>query len=242
MLQWSGGDTMSEKQKKVVSLMAIVVFLLFMMAVGWYIGIPMVRLAKEPESFRLWVDSHGIWGRIVFLAIVVFQVLVAFVPGEPIELAAGYVFGVLEGSLLTMAGFLIGSWIIFVLVRRFGIKLVEVFFSREKIEEVRFLNNPQKTKLLAFILMTIPGTPKDFLSYFAGLTQLTLKEWLFIVAISRSLSLITSVVTGAAAGDKNYLLSAIMFVITASISIIGIWYYRKLCKQENDTDQNHRAA
>ena len=223
---------MGEKQKKTVYSFAVSAFILVMVAVGWFIGRPMIRLAQDPEAFRLWVDSYGIWGRLLFVGIVVFQVLIAFVPGEPIELAAGYIFGVLEGSLLTMGGFLLGSWIIFVLVRRFGVKLVEVFFSKEKIREVSFLKNPKKTKVLAFVLMTIPGTPKDFLSYFAGLMPISLKEWLSIVAISRTLSLVTSTVSGAAAGNENYILSAIMFAVTALISGIGILYYRRICKQE----------
>lgn len=227
---------MGEKQKKTVYSFAVSAFILIMVAVGWFIGRPMIRLAQDPEAFRLWVDSYGIWGRLLFVGIVVFQVLIAFVPGEPIELAAGYIFGVLEGSLLTMGGFLLGSWIIFVLVRRFGVKLVEVFFSKEKIREVSFLKNPKKSKVLAFVLMTIPGTPKDFLSYFAGLMPISLKEWLSIVAISRTLSLVTSTVSGAAAGNENYILSAIMFAVTALISGIGILYYRRICKQERHAE------
>jgi uncharacterized membrane protein YdjX (TVP38/TMEM64 family) len=133
-----------------------------------------------------------------------------------------------------MAGFLIGSWMIFALVRKFGVKLVEVFFSKEQIEEISFLKNPRKTKLFAFVLMIIPGTPKDFLSYFAGLTSLTRNQWLLIVAISRSLSLITSTASGAAAGEENYLFSVIMFGLTALLSGIGIIFYRRICKAEQN--------
>ena len=226
---------MTEKHRKILWLAAVLIFLAFMAAAGWLIGMPMVRLAGEPEAFRLWVDSWGGWGKLIFVAMVVLQVLVAFIPGEPVELAAGYAFGIWEGMLLTMAGFLIGSWLVFILVRRFGVKLVEVFFSRNKIAELRFLRNPKKTRIIAFLLMLIPGTPKDFLSYFAGLTGLKTGEWLAIVAVGRIPSLITSVVTGNAAGNENYLLSAAMLVLTAVISLIGILYYRKITKQEQNT-------
>lgn len=193
----------------------------------------MTRMAQEPENFRLWVDSHGVPGRIVFVAMVVIQVLIAFIPGEPVELLAGYAFGVVEGSLLTLSGFLIGSWLIFLLVRRFGVPLVEIFFPDNKISELGFLKNPKKARLLALILMSVPGTPKDFLSYFAGLTPMTLGQWLSIVAIARLPSLLTSTVTGAAAGQENYLLSAVMLAVTLVISLLGILYYRKLTREEN---------
>lgn len=224
---------MTEKQKKWVFAAAFVVFVVFCVLTGWLVGVPMVEFANDPERFREWVDASGIWGRVLFVGMVVLQVVVAFIPGEPVELAAGYAFGFWEGSALTMAGFLLGSWLVFALVRKFGVKLVEVFFHKNKIAELRFLQNPRKAKVIAFLLMLIPGTPKDFLSYFAGLTPLTLSQWLRIVALARIPSLVTSSLTGAAAGEENYLLSGVMLAVTLIISISGILYYRHICKQEN---------
>ena len=224
---------MTEKQKKWVFAAAFVVFVVFCVLTGWLVGVPMVEFANDPEKFREWVDASGIWGRVLFVGMVVLQVVVAFIPGEPVELAAGYAFGFWEGSALTMAGFLLGSWLVFALVRKFGVKLVEVFFHKNKIAELRFLQNPRKAKIIAFLLMLIPGTPKDFLSYFAGLTPLTLSQWLRIVALARIPSLVTSSLTGAAAGEENYLLSGVMLTVTLIISISGILYYRHICKQEN---------
>lgn len=225
---------MTEKHKKQVYIAAMIIFIAFIAAVTWFVGKPMVELAEDPETFRAWVDGSGIWGRLLFVGMVILQVVVAFIPGEPIELAAGYTFGFLEGSLLTLAGFVLGSWLVFALVRRFGVKLVEVFFPQNKLNEIKFLQNPKKTKVISFLLMLIPGTPKDMLSYFAGLTKLTTREWLVIVAVGRLPSLITSTITGAAAGEQNYLLSAISLGVTLVITLAGIWYYRRLTKQERE--------
>lgn len=232
---------MTDKHRKVVAIICFIIFLAFCGLVGWKIGVPMVQLADEPAQFRAWVESYGFWSRLIFIGMVALQVIVAFIPGEPIELAAGYAFGFVEGTLLTLAGFLIGSTIIFLLVRKFGRKLVEVFFPSKKIDEFGFLKNPKKTKVIAFILMLIPGTPKDFLSYFAGLTQLGLWQWLLIVAVGRLPSLITSTATGAAAGNKNPTLTIIMILVTIVITVAGIVYYRKLCKDQNAEEKmEHR--
>lgn len=227
---------MTEKHKKAVAVLSVVIFVLFCAAVGYFVGVPMVRLAEDPAQFQALVDSYGIWSRLIFVGMVVLQVIVAFIPGEPIELAAGYAFGFLEGSLLTLAGFVVGSWLVFALVRKFGVKLVEVFFSPEKIHKFSFLKNPKKTRTIAFLLMLIPGTPKDFLSYFAGLTQLTLKQWLLIVVVGRVPSLITSTATGAAAGQQNYMLSAVMLAVTLLLTLAGIFYYRAICRQQKSEE------
>lgn len=229
---------MTEKQQKIVYLSGISAFVLICILTGYYIGLPMVRFAREPELFRNWVDASGILGRLLFVAMVVLQVIVAWIPGEAVELAGGYAFGVVEGTILSMTGIGLGSWIIFHLVRKFGVKLVEVFFSKEKILEINFLKNRKKIKVLAFLLMLIPGTPKDFLSYFAGLTGISLKEWMLIVMTARIPSVLSSSASGAAAGCANYTLAVLVYCITAVLSLSGIMYYRRLCKSEDGNEQS----
>lgn len=224
---------MSGKQQKAVTAAAFWIFVVVMAALCVFVGWPMVKLADDPEAFRAWVDGWGFWGKAAYVAVVTLQVVVAFIPGEPLELAGGYAFGWLEGTALALTGIVIGSALVFGLVRRFGVRLVEVFFSREKIESVAFLKNPKKTRVIAFILMMIPGTPKDFLSYFAGLTKLRLGEWLGIVTVARIPSVIGSTVSGGAAGSENYLLAAVTFAVTIALSGIGILYYRRICKQQS---------
>ena len=142
---------MTDRHKKILYSASIVLFLMFSFAVGWYIGGPMVRLAGRPEHFREWVDKSGVWGRVLFVGMVFLQVIVALIPGEPLELAAGYAFGAVEGSLLCMLGILLGSTVVFLLVRKLGPKFVEVFFPEREIKRLSFLKNPRKTKFPGII-------------------------------------------------------------------------------------------
>ena len=73
--------SLTEKQKKICSLIAFIIFIVFMVGVTVFIGIPMVKLAKTPEIFREWVNGFGIWGRIIFVGMIVLQVIVALIPG-----------------------------------------------------------------------------------------------------------------------------------------------------------------
>lgn len=120
--------TLTEQQKKTLSVLAIVIFVLLSAALAWFVGRPMVRFARQPEQFRAWVDGHGAWGPLAYVAMVFLQVLVAIIPGEPLEIAGGYAFGAWAGTALCLLGAVLGSVTVFALVRRWGRGLVEVFF------------------------------------------------------------------------------------------------------------------
>ena len=214
--------------KKALGLLAVLVFILFLAAVGWFIGRPMIKLVGEPEQFRDWVDGHGIWGRLIFIGMMVLQVICALIPGEPFEIGAGYAFGAIEGTALCLIGIALGCLVVFLFVRRYGVRLVEVFFSREKIDSVRFLQNTRRLELLIFIVNAIPGTPKDLLSYFVALTKIKLSTWLLIVVVSRIPSVVTSTVGGSALGMENYVFAIVTFAVTLVVSGIGVLIYNRI--------------
>lgn len=194
------------------------------------VGRPMLRFIENPGGFRAWVDGHGIWGRIAFVGMMFFQVVVAIVPGEPLEIAAGYAFGFWEGTLLCQIGIFLGSLTVFLFVRNWGIRVVEVFFPREKILSSKLLRDRRKRDALAFILMFIPGTPKDILTYCAGLTDMPLGTWLLISTIARIPSVVTSTIGGNALGLKDYWFALAVFAATLVLSLGGWLLYRRMDK------------
>lgn len=220
----------SDARVRGLALAALAVFLIFMALVFWFVGRPLVRFVSEPEQFRLWVDENGLWGRLAFVGMMAVQIIIAIIPGEPLEIGAGYAFGAVEGTVLCILGAMLGSLIIFLLVRRFGVKLLEVFFPLEKIQSMRFMKDTRRLSLLAFIIVFIPGTPKDLIAYFVGLTRMRLHTWMLITATARIPSVITSTIGGDALGTQNYLLAGIIFAVTLLISLAGIIIYRKISR------------
>ena len=220
---------LSERAKKIIAAASIAVFIALTLAITWFVGRPLIEYLREPEKFRAWVDSAGPMGRVYFLGIQGLQVVIAIIPGEPVEIGAGYAFGAVEGTLLCILGTVMGSMAVYFFVRRFGIKAVEIFFPLEKIEQLRFLNTVRKRDTLMFLLMFIPGTPKDLLGYVAPIVGITPGAWLFITSVARIPSIITSTVGGGALGGQNYVFAISAFAITLVISGCGILIYRRIC-------------
>ena len=71
---------MTDRQKKIWGIATVIGLVVFMGLLCWFVGRPMIRFVSEPEKFRLWVDEHGIWGRLAFIGMVIFQIIVAIIP------------------------------------------------------------------------------------------------------------------------------------------------------------------
>ena len=224
------------KNKKLIAgiLMAVAVIIIALVCI--FIGIPLIKLAGRPQEFRDWVDSKGIWGPVIYVALVIFQILIAFIPGEPLEIVAGYVFGTFKGTLLCILAASLGSIIVLLLVRKFGKALLEIYFDKEKIENLKFLQSSQKKIVIFLILFIVPGTPKDLLCYYGGLTDIPMPLLIFICTVCRFPSIITSTIGGNALGTGEYGFAVIVFAVTAVISAVGIFIYNRLSKKEENKD------
>lgn len=67
---------------------------------------------SEPETqqaFKAWVTSFGIGGWLLVLCIQIIQIVIAFIPGEPVEILAGVLYGGFGGLFLCLFGCVIAS-------------------------------------------------------------------------------------------------------------------------------------
>ena len=184
------------------------------------------------EDFRDYIQSFGAAGWLVLLGLQFLQVFIALIPGELLETAAGYAFGPWLGTAICYLGVGLASALIFTLTRRYGVKLVEIFVSRERIHELRFLNTERKRNNLIFLLYFIPGTPKDLLTYFVGLTDIKLSTFLILSMIARIPSVISSTFGGHLLGEERYGGAILLYGITGLVSALGLWGYNVYLKKK----------
>lgn len=229
---------METKRKKALAFLGITFFVLLTGLIFYFWETRLSLYIKEPEILREFVEEKGFLAQIIFIGVIVLQVIMAVIPGEPFEVAAGYAFGAMEGTILALIGTVLGGVIVFILVRVFGIKLVRLFYSEEKIESLSFLKTSKKKTILYFLIFMIPGTPKDLLSYFAGMTDMKLSLWILISFFGRIPSLLTSTISGNFLGTENYLKAVVMFIVTSMLCIVGIILFYKISERGKKVDDN----
>ena len=219
------------RRRKWLAGISLAVVLFLAVFVTLFVGNWLTSFSRD--DFRAYIRSFGTLGWLVLLGIQILQVFIALIPGEIVESAAGYAFGSFAGTAICYLGIAIATILIFWLTRRYGVKLVEIFIRRDKINELRFLNTERKRNRLIFLLYFIPGTPKDLLTYFAGLTDIRFGEFLMISLTARLPSVISSTIGGNMLGNKNYWGAVMLYGITGLVSIAGLLLYRTIVKKHN---------
>ena len=191
-------------------------------------GPELLAFVADAPRFRAWVDETGPLSRVVFVLANMAQIVFAFLPGEPLELGAGYAFGFWEGTLWCLVASALGTAAVMLLVRTFGMRIVGLFFSPEKITSMKWLQDSRRFELLLFLCFLIPGTPKDLLTYVAGLGTSSVGRIVALTTVGRIPSVITSTLAAGAFGDGNYLGAAAIVALTLALAGIGVVAYRKL--------------
>lgn len=175
-----------------------------------------------------WSNSMGIVGVLAILGLQIVQIIIAFIPGEPVELLAGVLYGTGGGLILCLVGCMLASSIVFSLSKRFGKKLLYVLFRKENVESWKWLQDTKKCTLVTFLLFLIPGTPKDMLTYIVGVTNMGIGEFLAISSLARIPSVLSSTMIGATMSRGNWKVSLLVFLITGVIGIMGIGMKEKV--------------
>lgn len=230
------------KRKRIIGIASVAAVLIVLIVLTIILGKPIANAIRDKAGFRQWMQGTGFWKYPLMIGIMALQVVIAFIPGEPIEIIAGYVFGSWMGLLLCLLGTALGSVIIILAVRRFGMKLVTLFIQKEHLENLRFFKDTKKRDATIFLLFLIPGTPKDILTYLAGLVPIHLGKYLLLTSIARIPSVITSTMGGNKLGTRQYGQAIIIFAVTLVLTAVAALVYQQYQKKRPKEDGEEGEA
>lgn len=132
----------------------------------------------DQERLSEWIDSFGIWGPVVYIVFYTFAPSL-MLPGLPITVIGGVLFGPVWGIVYASTGGTLGAGVAFLVSRYMGREWVEGFLKgrssrwQELDEEVE----RQGWKIVAFTRL-IPLFPFNMLNYAFGLTRIKFSHYL----------------------------------------------------------------
>ncbi|NMM65886.1 TVP38/TMEM64 family protein [Clostridium sp. P21] len=203
-----------------------------------------LELTMSPDKFRSYIVSLKNSGSIVFIAFQVLQTVIAPIPGEIIQIAGGYIYGVPIGLIYSMVGMLLGAIIAFYFTRMLGGSFVEKLLNEKNSQWIKDIMDSKKFSIILFIVFLVPGLPKDFLIYVAGLTPIKPLKFFGILLVSRFPWLLASVSIGANLHYRNYTSTIIVSLLALISFILGVLYKDKLINKlsyNKDSQESYKV-
>ena len=212
---------------KFAGLVAFVALMVVIMVAAWpYI----IDVFSEGGVERLVarVQNAGAAGVFMLLGMQFLQIVVAFIPGEVVQLAAGLMYGPWLGALFILIGCVISSAVIYQLVHKLGAPFVQGMVSTEHLERFKEFEKTGKLDIIVFVLFLIPGMPKDVFTYIVPLTDMPMGRFLALTNIGRIPGVLGS--TYAAAGFAKGEIVGPLVVIgaLAILAVLAIVFREKI--------------
>ena len=228
------------KQERVRNLIkgCLIVFvagILTFLCVKYLVPLSSMLVTEEGrEGICRIVESYGIFAPLVYAGLMALQIIIAFIPGGPLELIAGMLFGGLRGTLFTMLGAVSGTAVVYLLVKCFGRPLVHFFISEERMRKFSVLNDERRLEFWIFILYLIPGIPKDLLTYIVPLTKMRPLHFIVLSSIARFPAITASVFMGDSISDGKYWLCIVIAGICSLAAFIGFHVKTHILRDEGE--------
>lgn len=195
---------------------------------------PSLREIFEEGGVELLVQrmrDAGPLGVLILLGLQLLQVIVAFIPGEVVQIAAGALYGPVGGTLVVLAGAAIASAIVFEMVHFLGAPFVRSMAPEGFMDKFEAFEESGKLNIIVFLLFLIPGLPKDVFTYLVGLTNMKLSTFLIISILGRTPGVFVSAFAASKIMKGDYLESAIMFGVLALIAGVVIIFRDRIMER-----------
>ncbi|HEY0634906.1 MAG TPA: TVP38/TMEM64 family protein [Gammaproteobacteria bacterium] len=147
-------------------------FVAAILAVLIYFGVD-----EQVIKLLQWFDAQGAWAPLLFILIMA-VVVVLVLPGVLLTTGAGFVFGVVEGSLYVVVGTTLGATLAFLIARHlFGQRAKAFILARARLQLVSEELKPHGWKIV-LLTRLIPFFPSKVSNYFFGLTPFSLRGYI----------------------------------------------------------------
>ena len=219
------------------------VMVLFLGGFIWYHWDSLYAIFQSENGAAMlqeFIGGFGVWGALILILFQVGQIAIAFLPGEPIELASGMMYGGILGALLCLIGVLIGTYLVFFVVQKLGSGVIAAFHDESKVKKINKLSvfrYSRNAELMTFILFLIPGLPKDFFTFIAPLTPISIHRFVLISTLGRAPGMLITTYAGVSLLEGNYLLAVALYGVLGLCALIGVIFYRRMVKEEKAAEE-----
>ena len=187
----------------------------------WVSREPIMTMWKwfsDRDAVQASMNHLGIWGPAVLFILFVLQVFLAFIPGQALMVACGFLYGFWGGFFLSWISLVVGGEFAFVLARRYGRVFAEKWISPDVLARWDKTSQGQGIAFFA-ITLVMPLAPNDAMCYVAGLGKISRIRFSIANMLGRGLACVLTSAAGAFGGNIPWQGWVVVIAILVAIGI-----------------------
>lgn len=179
---------------------------------------PVSRLGADLTVLRAWIEPLGLFAPLAFFLLNMLQIVVAPIPGYPVQVLGGILFGFMPGSIYTVGGMVAGGTMAAWLGRRLGRPWLQNRLGTETLDYWSNMAHIDSFWTWWLILLVPLGDVPYFL---AGLGRIRLSTFALAILTSRGPFTVLIVWSGDRVIDLPVSWIALLIAVVGLIVIIG---------------------
>jgi uncharacterized membrane protein YdjX (TVP38/TMEM64 family) len=230
-----------ESRRKGRGLVKLIIFIGFLMAAITTVRVTGLHAYLDQQRLQQWIAGYGAWGPLIYIFFY-FLAPAFFLPGLPLTLVGGVLFGPLWGVVYAITGATGGACIAFLVARYLGREWVANKLQGTNLGKLDDEVERQGWKIVAFTRL-IPLFPFNLLNYAFGLTRIKFLHYAITSFIGMLPACIAYIVFSSSLLDllkgKISVQLIVGIVLVVIVSAIPIYYKkRKAGKESKESVKN----
>ena len=164
------------------------------------------------------MEHAGLWGPVVLFILFVLQVFLAFIPGQALMVACGYLYGFWGGFLVSWASLVAGGEIAYLLARRYGRPFAERWISSDVLSRWDKAAAGQGIGFFA-VMLVMPLVPNDAMCYVAGLGTISHRRFTAANLLGRGMACVITSAAGVLGGQLSWQGWAVVVAVFVAIGV-----------------------
>lgn len=181
-----------------------------------------VLMSGNIDRVVAYIRSYGNVAAVVSFLLMVLQSVISPIPAFLITFANAMIFGWWKGAILSFTSSMVGAVLCFYIARVFGRDIVVKFTSNSALNEIEKYFDKYGSKTI-LVCRLLPFVSFDLVSYFAGLTSMTLVSFLIATGLGQlPATIIYSYVGGMLTGGAKLFVTALLLIFALSVLVMII--------------------
>ncbi len=218
---------MKNKARRNKLLILLGVFVLFiLLAVFLFSGDNFILLksifAEEHtnEELQEKLGDFGIKGYITIAVLSMLQVMLPFLPAEPVQVIAGIAFGFPIGVLCCTIGVILGNLFIFIMYKLYGNR-IQAYFVKNIHLDFDKASSSKKIVMIIFVLYFLPAIPYGMICFLASSVKMKLPRYMTVTVLGAIPSILIGVGLGHIAIAVSWFISiAVCLLLVTLLTVL----------------------